>query len=255
MQHARKPKMTIQSKVIIAAIIAIIAIIIGLVVHFHKPVETLEDETPTTTTVTTTTSITQSEKDISAMVDEMVEAKLAEKLAEMTSTTEATQVVETTVTTVAPEEVTTTVEPEEVTTATEGITADVEDETLTENGLITIFQGNASYTISCKSDLYEAAFYSTYSTIDGRDLSIQVPDDVTSISVAFSIRTEDNNLSKLSDFEELVLTQAENGLEAQYSIPDNPLRDDGRWPLECPSFYGVFRLDTTEGCEYFAISY
>lgn len=173
------------------------------------------------------------------------------------STEAVTQVAKATVATVAPEQVTTTAKTATIKVEKESPVEEgnVDDETITENGSITIFQGNGSYTVSCRSDLYEAAFYATYPPVDGRDLLIQIPDDVKSISVAYSIRNTDKNLLELSDFEELVLERTENGTEAQYSIPDNPLRSDGGWPLDCPSFYGVFRLETTDGFEYFSISY
>lgn len=204
-----------------------------------------ETLTEMTTTEATTTSAPSSE-DISAMVSEMVDSRVAEELAKMDSTPAVTQVPETTTAKTA------TIKVEEEPTIEEG---NVDDDAITENGSITIFQGNGSYTVSCKSDLYEAAFYATYPPVDGRDLLIQLPDDAISISIAYSIRNTDKNLLELSDFEELVLEQTENGIEAQYSIPDNPLQSDGLWPFECPSFYGVFRLETTDGFEYFSISY
>lgn len=239
--------------VIFFVVIAFFAIGIQMFRTFsaRRPKDT-EITTPSITTseasteVTTATTSVPSAEDISAMVSEAVESQVAERLAKMDSTPAVTQVPETTTAKTA------TIKVEEEPTIEEG---NVDDDAITENGSITIFQGNGSYTVSCKSDLYEAAFYATYPPVDGRDLLIQLPDDAISISIAYSIRNTDKNLLELSDFEELVLEQTENGIEAQYSIPDNPLQSDGLWPFECPSFYGVFRLETTDGFEYFSISY
>lgn len=238
--------MTLRKKFIIGAIIVTI---IGLIVHFRTQIP----KTPKLSDVDiASTSTTSSSEDISAIVAEMVESQVAEKLAEMNSNptvTTAPATVTATAVKVVPQEVTTA-----VTTANPKEDSNVESETTTEDGFITFVQGNVSYSVQCMSSAYEAAFYSTFCKNNGRDIHIPVSDDVTSISIAISFRDVDNNLSKLSDFEELALMQTENGREAQYSIPDNPLRNDAYFK-GCPRFYGVFRLDTTSGCEYFAISY
>lgn len=197
------------------------------------------------TEVTTTTSVPSTE-DISAKVSEMVESRVAEELAKMDSTPAVTQPAETTVTTVVPQEVTTAVTTTE---PTEDGNANV-----SEDSSITFLQGDTSYTVPCMSSKSEAVFYSTFCESNGRDVYVQVPDYVTSISISISFRDVDNNLSEFSDFEELVLMQTENGTEAQYSIPDNPLRDDGYF-VGYARFFGVFRLETTDGFEYFSISY
>lgn len=204
-----------------------------------------ETLTEMTTTEATTTSAPSSE-DISAMVSEMVESRVAEELAKMDSTSAVTQPAETTVTTVVPQEVTTAVTTTEPTE--DGNT------NVSEDSFITFLQGDTSYTVPCMSSKFEAAFYSTFCESNGRDIYVQVPDYVTSISISISFRDVDNNLSEFSDFEELTLMQTENGREAQYSIPDNPLRNDGYF-VDQPRFFGVFRLETTDGFEYFSISY
>lgn len=196
------------------------------------------------TEVTTATTGVPSTEDISAMVSEMVESQVAERLAEMNSTPAVTQVPETTSTKIASEEA----------TATAKAATSNAKESLTEEDTITFYHGENLdvYSVSCMSSAYEAGFYSTFVSGNGRNVSIEVPDNVISISAAVSFRNSNNNLSELSEFEELVLEQTENGTEAQYSIPDLP---EGRFDVNCPKFYGVFRLETTDGFEYFSISY
>lgn len=194
------------------------------------------------TEVTTATTSVPSAEDISAMV----ESRVAEELAKMDSTPAVTQPAETTVTAVVPQEVTTAVTTAEPTG--DG------NANVSEDSFITFLQGDTSYTVPCMSSESEALSYSTFCESNGRDVYVQVPDYVTSISISISFRDVDNNLSEFSDFEELVLMQTENGTEAQYSIPDNPLRDDGYF-VGYARFFGVFRLETTDGFEYFSISY
>lgn len=208
--------------------------------HWSKKDTEVPTASETLTEMTTTESTTSapSAEDISAMVSEMVESRVAEELAKMDSTPAVTQPAETTVTTAV-----TTTEP------TEDGNANV-----SEDSFITFLQGDTSYTVPCMSSESEALSYSTFCESNGRDVYVQLPDYVTSISISISFRDVDNNLSEFSDFEELVLMQTENGREAQYSIPDNPLRNDGYF-VDQPRFFGVFRLETTDGFEYFSISY
>ena len=215
-----------RSKVL--SIIALIVVLLGLGSHMFTTLKGRSSkkntEVPTASeSLTEMTTSAPSTEDISATVSEMVESQSAEMLAEMNSTPTA--------------------EP------TEDGNANV-----SEGSSITFLQGNDSYTVSCMFSADEALSYSTFCKNSGRDVYVQVPDYVTSISISISFRDVDNNLSEFSDFEELDLMQTENGTEAQYSIPDNPLRDDGYYEYYA-RFFGVFRLDTTEGCEYFAISY
>lgn len=226
----------------------IILSIVVLGIHMYRTLSPhwskKDNEVPTSieasTEMTTTEATTgvPSTEDISSIVSEMVESQVAEKLAEMNSTPAVTQVPETT-----------------VATTVKTVTADVEESLIEDS--ITFYHGENSdlYSVSCMfsmSSAYEAALYSTFCSGNGRNVTIEIPENVTSISVAVSFRSSDNNLSELSEYEELVLEQTENGLEAQYSIPDLP---EGKYDINCPKFYGVFRLNTTDGFEYFSISY
>ncbi len=241
-------------------VLTVVFIVVAIAVLSHQMYKTLsvrwskEDTEVTTPSVTTseasteaTTSVPSSE-DISAMVSEMVESQVAERLAEMNSTPAVTQTAETTVpTTVTAHSVK--VVPQDVTTTV--TTAEPIDDDLSE---ITFLQGDSAYTVPCMYSVDDAVSNSTFCESNGRDIYVQLPDYVTSVSISISFRDVDNNWSVFSDFEELVLSQTKNGTEAQYSIPDNPLRNDGYY-IEQSRFSGVFRLDTTDGCEYFAISY
>lgn len=238
-------------------VVAIILLAVHIYRTFGDRIFKPDVKVTTTSEVTTeaTTTTAPSSEDIAAMVSEIVESQLAERLAEMDSTPSVTQAANTpTSTTVVPQEATTTVTTVKA-EETIPIDSNVEDESVTEYGFITYFQANDSYTVPYMPDVYDASMYPTFCQNSGRDISIQIPDDITSISIAISFRDTDNNWSELSNFEELVLSHNENGTEAQYSIPDNPLRNDGYYD-KSPRFCGVFRLETTDGLEYyFSISY
>lgn len=206
-------------------------------------VATSESLTEMTTTEATTSAL--SAEDIYAMVSDMVESRVAEELAKIDSTSTDTQVTQTTAQSVkaVPQKVTTAVTTTE---STEDSNANVSE--------VTFLQGNDLYTVPCMVSADEALSYSTFCKSSGRDVYVQVPDYVTSVSISISFRDANNNLSEFSDFEELDLNQTENGTEAQYSIPDNPLRDDGYYE-HYARFFGIFRLETANGMEYFSISY
>lgn len=191
-------------------------------------------------------------EEISELISEMIDSKMAEQLSSEGSTAqssdeltkELTELVMEMIDSEAAEQIAASSGiPGQSTVIIAGVILNLDD--------VTLIPQEGSYSIPCVDNPYEAGFYAVCCP-KGRDITVELPEKTTAISVAVSFRDSDNNLSELSEFEELDLTQGENGLEVQYSIPDHPEKG---YTTDCPLFYGIFRIDTTEGCEYFAISY
>lgn len=256
MQHARKPKMTIQSKVIIAAIIAIIAIIIGLVVHFHKPVETLEDETPTTTTVTTTTSITQPEEDVSAIVAQLVESEVAKLLTETTTapvteakTAEDTSAVVTTthVSEETVEETALALTAEEDTTPDESLTLDV------SNFNATLVHNSSSYELLICNSSDEAKENAFHIPESGRNVDVFLDSaSINDICISSSYFLPEEDTFSAYEVNELEVFHSETRTMLFYEIPDSPY---GNPYGNDVNVIMLFTIENESGNLYFAITY